>query len=200
MNETKLNETVSDQDLIERVRQGERKAFKEFIDRYQVRVRNICYRFVNNLEDTEELSQDVFLEIYRSLDSFRGDSKVSTWIHRIAVNKSLDYVRKLKRKKRFGSIKQLLGLAQAESELISPENNNPDKIVESKERNMILWQAVESLPENQRVAITLTKYENCSYQEVAEVLDVSLSSVESLVYRAKGNLHKKLFDYYDKNL
>ncbi|MDP6042001.1 MAG: sigma-70 family RNA polymerase sigma factor, partial [Candidatus Latescibacteria bacterium] len=96
--------------------------FNALVDQYQERILNLCYRFVNHREDAEDVAQDVFVEIYRSIGNFRGDSKLATWIHSIAVRKSLDFIRKKKRKKRFGQVKRFLGLDEAENELFAPRS------------------------------------------------------------------------------
>lgn len=158
---------------------------------------NLCYRFVHNREDAEDVTQEVFVQVYCSLENFRGDAKISTWIYRIAVSKSLDFLRRKKRKKRFGIIQRLFDEDATDQEFPLPVFDNPHTELEQKDRARILKWAVNSLPENQRIAISLNKYEGFSYQEVAEIMETSLSSVESLLFRAKKNLEKKLQKYYD---
>jgi len=175
-------------------------AFRDFIERHQERVRNICYRFLESVEDAEEIAQDVFVEVYRSLERFRGDSSLSTWVYRIAVTKSIDCLRKRRRIKRFGAIKMMLGLAEVENQVAAPDDCNPERVLEEKERRAILAQALDSLPESQRVAITLIKYEELSYKEVAEVMGLSVSSVEALVHRAKLGLQSRLTRTFEKVL
>lgn len=138
------------------------------------------------------------MEIYRSLADFRGEAQLSTWIHRIAVSKSLDAIRKRKRKKRMGSVKQLLGLDDMHTDPHLPEQLNPDQITEEDERRTLLYRTLERLPENQRIALTLTQLQGFSYQEAAEIMDTSVSSVESLIFRGKKNLKKKLTHTYNK--
>ena len=161
---------------------------------------NLCYRFVNHREDAEDVAQDVFVEIYRSIENFRGESLVSTWIHSIAISKSLDFIRRKKRKKRFGQVRRFLGLDEAEKELLAPRNCQPDIILEAHERATILRQAVESLSEKQRIAVILNKYEGYSYAEVADIMETTVSAVDSLLQRGTKHLRKKLSLYYRKNL
>lgn len=176
----------------------ERSVFRSFVDRHEERVRNTCFRFLNDREDAEEVAQDVFVEVYRSVDRFRGESDIATWVYRIAVTRSIDFLRKKKRHKRFGLVKKMLGLAEVENELAAPEHNNPDRALELKQRNEVLRQAVDSLPENQRTAIILIKYEEYSYKEVSEIMGLSVPSIEALVHRAKENLQKKLSLHYEQ--
>jgi len=120
---------------------------------------------------------------------------LSTWIYRIAVNKSLEYLRKMKRKKRSGFLFWISN-EDSESHLEVPDFNHPGVMVENKEKAVILFQAIDNLPENQRIAFTLHKVEDLSYLQIAEVMQKSISSVESLMHRAKKNLKKELYNYY----
>ncbi|MCP4402169.1 MAG: sigma-70 family RNA polymerase sigma factor [bacterium] len=188
---------MDDRTLHQELACGNPAAFQQLVNSHQSRVINTCYGFVSNKEDAEDIAQEVFLEVYKSIDSFREDAKLSTWIYRICVTKSLDFLRKRKRKKRFGRFKDLFGKTQDRIEQIpAPATANPQKHLEKQERAEILQQAVDSLAENQKIAITLNKYEGFSYQEVAEIMGASVSSVESLLHRAKKNLEKTLYRYY----
>ena len=166
--------------------------FRAVVEAHQDRVLNICYKFLRNREDAEDTAQEVFVEVFRSLPDFRGDAQLSTWIHRVAVTKSLDALRRSHRKKRLGSVRQLLGLDEAYQEPEGPDPLRPDRVLEEKERRVLLHQAMDKLPENQRIALTLSQIEGFSYQETAEVMGITLSSVESLIFRAKKGLRKHL--------
>lgn len=187
-------------DLVEKIRFGKFGSFEELVELHQERVLNTCFRFVNNKEDAEDLAQNVFVEVYKHIDSFRGEAKLSTWIYQIAVNKSLDFVRKKKRKKRFAFVLSLSGFGDEEKELQLPTPANPHTDLEQKERIHILNQAIALLPENQKVAITLSKYEGFSNKEIAEIMGTSFSAVDSLIHRAKNKLQKKLHQFYEKHL
>ena len=135
------------------------------------------------------------MQVYQSIRSFKGESKFSTWLYRITVAKALDHERKKKRKKRFAYVKSLFG---NDSEVVvhPPDFHHPGVLLDQKENAAVLFHAISQLPENQRVAFTLHKVDGLSYQEVSEVMQTSVSSVESLMHRAKTNLKKKLEDYY----
>jgi len=186
--------------LIHELKLGGTAAFKDLVELHQDLVLNICYRFLHNRQDAEDMAQEVFIQAHRSISRFRGDAKLSTWLYRIAVSKSLDFIRMKNRKKRFSSIKNALGISRQADDIPSPEGTNPDTVAERKERLQILQNALNTLPENQRIAITLSKYEGFSQQEIAGVLGTTVSAVESLVHRAKQNLKKKLTRYYEKNI
>jgi len=184
--------------LVERLKQGEEAAFKTIVDTWQDMVFNTALGIVQNAEDAEDISQEVFVQVYQSVSSFKGDSKFSTWLYRIAITKSLDHERRKKRKKRFAFVKSLFG---EESEVIihPPDFNHPGVVMDKKENAAALFQAINTLPENQRIAFSLHKVEGLSYQEVSEVMNTTVSSVESLMHRAKNNLKKNLEDYYNEN-
>lgn len=191
---------MEDLELIRQLKNGDETAFRLLVDTYQKFVLNSCYKFVYNRETAEDLTQDVFIEVYRSINTFRADSKLSTWIYRISITKSLDYLKGQKRKKRFAILKSLFGEDEVEEKISAPDNNSPDKILENNDRLKVLSWALSKLPENQRIAFTLSKSDDVSYKEISEVLGVSVSSVESLIHRAKQNLKKKLYNYYKKHL
>lgn len=191
---------MEDFELIAQLKKGDGEAFRQLVDNYQKLVLNSCYKFVYNRETAEDLTQDVFIEVYRSINTFRADSKLSTWIYRISISKSLDYLKGQKRKKRFAILKSLFGEDEVEERISAPESVGPDKVLENEDRVKVLAWALNKLPESQRIAFTLSKYDEMSYQEISEILGVSISSVESLIHRAKLNLKKKLYSYYQKHL
>ncbi len=191
---------MEDTELIKAVKAGETGAFQTLVEQYQDRVINTCYGFVRDREDAKDIAQEVFIEIYQSLEKFREEAKLSTWIYRISVTKSLDFLRRKNRKKRMGQFKKLFNIDDVAERIEQPSGNNPDKNMEARERAQILQQAMDRLPENQKIAITLSKYEGFSNKEISEIMNTSVSSVESLIHRAKVNLKKKLYRYYDKHL
>lgn len=156
---------------------------------------NTALGIVQNAEDAEDIAQEVFVQVHQSVHSFKGESKFSTWLYRITITKSLDHERRKKRKKRFAFVRSLTG-EQNEVVFNPPDFHHPGVKLDQKENAAVLFNAIADLPENQRVAFTLNKVEGLSYQEVGEVMKTTVSSVESLIHRAKNNLRKKLEDYY----
>jgi len=179
---------VNDDDFLKRISEGDNLAFKELFVLYKDKVLQICYRFILNQEDAEEVMQDVFLEVHRSISSFRGDASFSTWLYRIATTKSLDELKRQNRKKRIHLIKKSIGLDSLFN--TASENPTPDTIIETKENIGIIKQALDSLPEQQRIAITLSKIDGASNVLVAEIMDITIFAADSLIYRAKKNLIK----------
>ncbi len=191
---------MSDSKLTDRIKRGDQHAFKLLFDKYHIKVFNTCMGFLHNKNDAEDITQDVFIEVYKSSNKFRGDSKFSTWIYRIAVNKSLNHIRDNKRSNWLKSVETLLsGTRSKEVQTKHALGGNPEIILENTEKAEMLHHAMDSLPKNQKIAFTLNKYEDLSYKEISEVMDISLSSVESLIHRAKMNLQRKLLNYYTTN-
>ncbi|MEK6155594.1 RNA polymerase sigma factor [Flavobacteriaceae bacterium 3-367] len=181
------------------LRQGDQRAYLQLLEAYQQKVFNTCISFVPNAADAEDIAQEVFIEVFNSVSKFKGDAKLSTWIYRISVNKSLEFIRKKKAKKRFGFMQSILGNdIPIDRRSYFTEFDHPGILLENKEKNEILFRAIHSLPDSQRVVFTLHNIEGRSYKEVAEVTGKSISSVESLMFRAKKSLRQLLEAYYKK--
>jgi RNA polymerase sigma-70 factor (ECF subfamily) len=194
---------MNDHELIVQITQhNDHSAFATLVDRYQKMVVNTCRGFVSSYADAEDLAQEVFIELFESLPEFRNESKLSTWIYRIAVNKSLNFIRKKKRESVFSSFTSFFETndRQQAKDFNDPRSSDEaDRQVNSMELHKALKDAINRLPKNQRIAFILNKYQDLSYKEVADVMDVSLSSVESLLFRAKMNLQQLLSGFYNKN-
>ncbi|WP_299100693.1 RNA polymerase sigma factor [uncultured Winogradskyella sp.] len=177
------------------------KAYSKLLDDYQQKVFSTCISFVPNKEDAEDVAQEVFVEVFNSINKFKGESKLSTWIYRITTNKCLEFIRKKNTKKRFAFLQSITGNAiPMDKTDYFTEMNHPGILLENKELNATLFKAIHSLPEKQSVVFTLHKIDGKSYQEIADITERSLSSVESLMFRAKKNLQKVLEKYYKNEL
>jgi RNA polymerase sigma factor (sigma-70 family) len=190
-----LNQT----ELVLLLQQGDESAFKKLVDEWQDMVYNTALGIVQNADDADDITQDVFIQVYKSVSSFKGDSKFSTWLYRITLGKALDHEKKKKRKKRFGFVQSLFG-GDSEEQIHAVEFEHPGVQMEKKERANELFNALKQIPDNQRIAFTLHKLEGQSYQEVAEIMNTTLYAVESLMSRAKTNLRKELKGYYTNNI
>ena len=188
---------MTGEELIKDLKDGQADAYKKLVEDYKDKLINICCGFVFNKEDAEDITQEVFIEVYKSISHFRGDAKLSTWLYRISVNKSLDFIRKKKRKKRFAILQNFLGAKRITETIPNLDKANPHTIIENQERVKILNEAIETLTVNQKIVFTLGKSEGLKNKEIAELMGTSLSSVESLMHRAKENLRKKLYNYYE---
>jgi RNA polymerase sigma-70 factor (ECF subfamily) len=187
---------LTDKELIDDFRRTQsRKAFDELFSRHQLSINRICLGFVGNHADAEDLTQEVFIEAFQSLGGFRGEAQFSTWLYRVAVNKSINFLRKKKRDKIFQSIEGYFGMNKKNDVQLHISDEGflaADKNLDKTDLKFEIKRAVNGLPENQRVAFILAKYQDLSYKQIAEIMGISLSSVESLLFRAKGNLQKKL--------
>lgn len=182
--------------MIRAIGQGDEKAFRQLVESYQSRVLHTCLGFFPNLQDAEDLTQEVFVEVWQKIGEFRGEAALGTWLYRIAVNKSLEKIRHRRRRKRIAFFTRLAGLDDPDARSLSDDCHHPGLLLEQQERGAILFRHLDKLPENQRAAIVLQKMEGLSQSEIAEVLQVSDGAVESLLFRAKKNLHNLLLNYY----
>jgi len=166
--------------------------FEEIYKQFSKLVFNLALQYVQNTEDAEEITQDVFLTVHQSLKLFQQNSEIQTWIYRIAINKSLDFIKAKNRKKRFAFITSLFHDDGNELKNLGHNFNHPRILLEQKEALESLFQHINALPDNQKTALILSKLEQKSQKEVAEIMKLSTKAVESLLQRAKTNLAKKI--------
>ncbi len=175
------------------------ETFRQLMESYKDKVVNTCYGFLHSKEDAEDVAQEVFIEVYLSYCNFRGESSISTWIYRIAINKSLDVCRKRNTQKRIAFFKNLIHIDSVNAKEIAQHEADALTNMETQERTKALYQALDKIPTNQRIAITLSKFEDLTMREISKVMDTSESAVESLLSRAKASLKKQLENYYKYN-
>lgn len=188
--------------LVEGLKAGKEESYKQLMEEYQVPLMKLCIGFLHQADDASDVVQDTFIEVFESIHKFRADSRISTWLYRIAVNKSLNFLRKKK------NISWLVNPLRTGNNTYvkegpqtpADESANADYGIEHSEKKKLLKKAVDSLPENQRIAFILNKYQGLAYSEVAEVMAISISSTESLIHRAKKGLQSRLYNLYKKNL
>ncbi len=189
---------MNEQELVEQLKSGSESAFQQLLEMYQQKVFGTCLSFVPNKEDAEDIAQEVFLEVYKSIQKFKGNSKVSTWIYKISTNKCLEFIRKKNTKKRFAFLQSIAGNEiPLDKTNFYTEFNHPGVLLENKEKTEIIYKAIHTLSENQRIIFTLAKLDGKSYQEIVDITGKSLSSVESILFRAKKNLKEKLAYFYE---
>jgi RNA polymerase sigma factor (sigma-70 family) len=188
---------VQEAELINLLINRNEEAFRFLVGTHSEKVYNTTLSIVQNQHDAEDVTQEIFVEIFQSISKFKGQSKLSTWIYRIAVTKSLEFIRSKKRQKRSGIFQALFKKEEPITEAI--HFHHPGIQLENKERAAVLFAAIERLPENQKTAFILSKIEELSYEEIADIMQLSISSIESLLFRARQSLRKTLFNYY-KNI
>jgi RNA polymerase sigma-70 factor (ECF subfamily) len=152
----------------------------------------LALQYTQNYEEAQEITQDVFVSVHLSMGKFNYESKLSTWIYRITINKSLDFIKSKKRNKRFGQLTSLFFDKTNEPKLELSDFNHPGVQLEQKEALLRIFTVLNTLPENQKTALILFKIEKQTLLEIAEIMKMQPKAVESLIYRAKENLAKKL--------
>jgi len=189
---------LTETELVTLLKQKDRAAFKSIVDTWQDMGYNTSLGILQNAEDAEDVTQEVFIRVFESVSSFKGESKFSTWVYRITVSKAMDHIRKKKTKKRFAFIQAFYG-KNDEPIIDPPDFFHPGIGMENKENAVVLFKAMEQLPPNQKIAFVLNKVEGLSYLEIAEIMKITDSAVDALLQRAKSNLKKKLADFYEHN-
>ena len=190
---------MSEQALIMALKSGESQAYKQLVSLNESLVYNTCLSIVQSEIEAEDITQEVFVKAFESIQNFKGDSKLSTWLYKITVSKSLDFLRSKKRKKRSGFLMSIFG---NNNELIinPPDFHHPGISTENKQQAAILFKAINQLPEQQKTAYILTRIENLGHKEVSEIMNTSVPAIESLLQRAKNNLKKLLENYYRQEM
>lgn len=210
---------LSAPEYLHRLKHGDAEAFRQLVESRKDRVFNLCMRYLRQRQDAEDAAQEVFLKIHRTIDTFREDAELDTWIYRVTVTTSLDFLRRRRRKQPWslfngpgtsdgappmghsgdsGRDGPMDGIEMAERSGRVPglvESDDPETGLQERQRAGALSKAIDSLPEAQRSAILLHYMEELSYEEVSVALDVSFSAVESLLFRARRNLRKRLGEH-----
>jgi RNA polymerase sigma-70 factor, ECF subfamily len=183
--------------LMLRVRDDEAGAFEELVERYQHRLVGVMHHLVGSAEEAEDLAQEVFLRVYRARKKYRPRAKFSTWLFTIANNLALNSLRSRQRKPVVPlNVRDSgpLGPRPAEH-LVRARTEQPVQSLQQQELAAIIRRALEGLNERQRVAVVLNKFEEMSYEEIAEVMGLTTKAVKSLLSRARSNLRDALQDY-----
>lgn len=183
------NET--DQLLVERVQKGDKRAFDALVTKYQSRIVNLVSRFVRNQADALDVTQEAFLKAYRALPKFRGDSAFYTWLYRIAVNTSKNYLALQSR--RAGEMEQdIAEIEQIDGNAALREHATPENLLLRDEIQATVVASIEDLPDDLRTAITLREIEGLSYEEIASVMECPIGTVRSRIFRAREAIDNKL--------
>ena len=170
--------------------------FEKLYQEYNLLVYNVALNYLQNIEDAEEITQDVFLQIHQSLHKFENKSELKTWIYRITINKSLDFIKHKNSKKRFFIFGNK---SQNENDYLSASHfEHPGILLENKEKAAVLYGVINELTENQKTAFILSKIDGLSNPEISEIMHLSISSVESLIFRAKQTLKEKLANKFSE--
>ena len=188
-----------DLDLIDRIQRGDREAFQELVERYQRKVYSICYGMLKDPEASLDVSQEVFIKVYRYLEKFNRDSSFYTWLYRITVNMCIDYIRKHSKAQKVEYDDRLShdNVEAAGEEHIMPSQLglHPDRVYGRKELREKMLEALETLSEKHRTILILREVEGLSYEEMADVLNISKGTVMSRLFHARRYFQEAMKEY-----
>lgn len=179
-----MSEQLTDQALIERVQNGDKQAFNFLVIKYQNKICNLISRYVKNSGDVQDVAQEAFIKAYRALPGFRRESAFYTWLYRIAVNTAKNYVVAQGRRPPSSDI-DAEDAENYENGGALKEISNPENLMLSEQLRTVVFNTIESLPEDLKVAITLREIDGLSYEEIAEVMDCPVGTVRSRIFRAR---------------
>ena len=178
--------------LVERCQKGDTKSFELLVIKYEKRIFNVIFRVVRNRDAVEDLAQEAFLNAFKSIKRFKGGSSFYTWLYRIAVNVSINY---LSKNKRAVFVDEGVLETEAVSDLTANTSASPERSMQGREFADATSKAMEKIPTDIRTAITLREFEGLSYQEIAAVTDSPIGTVRSRIFRGRAMLKELLKDY-----
>ena len=190
-----MDREPSSEDLMARIAKGDADAFELLVNRHQTSILNLIYRFVGDRTQAKDLAQEVFIRVWQAARTYQPKAKFTTWVYRITANLCFNELKSTRRKKWFSfNWFDEDGKHTIEETLADSAPSAEDLLLE-KERSRQISDALHSLPENQRMALILKRYDDLSYEEIARILNCSVSAVESLLVRAKRTLQEKFRNY-----
>jgi RNA polymerase sigma-70 factor (ECF subfamily) len=184
-----MSEQLTDQQIVEKVQRGDKNAFNLLVVKYQHKVAHLVSRYVKNSGDIADVSQEAFIKAYRALPNFRGESAFYTWLYRIAVNSAKNYIVAQGRKPPANDVDVDEADYYDGSDALK-ESNSPERSLMSSQMEKLLFAAMDKLPEDLRMAITLRELEGLSYEEIAKVMDCPVGTVRSRIFRARESIDK----------
>jgi RNA polymerase sigma-70 factor (ECF subfamily) len=187
-----MDKQISSEELMARIAKGDEDAFEILVDRHQTSILNLTYRFIGDRTQAKDLAQEVFIRVWQAAKTYKPEAKFTTWIYRITANLCFNELKSARRKKWFSFNWSDEDGEHTIEETLSDGVPSAEDLLLEKERNRQISDALQSLPENQRMALILKRYDDLSYEEIARILNCSVSAVESLLFRAKRTLQEKL--------
>jgi RNA polymerase sigma-70 factor (ECF subfamily) len=178
-----------------RAARGDQDAFEALVLRNQTSVLNLIYRFIGDRTQAKDLAQEVFIRVWQAAKTYRPEAKFTTWLYRITANLCFNELKSSRRKKWFSFHQSDDHSGSTIEETLSDSAPSAEDLLLEKERSRQISDALQSLPDNQRMALVLKRYDDLSYQEIAQIIGCSVSAVESLLVRAKRTLQEKVKNY-----
>ncbi|MEP1152609.1 MAG: sigma-70 family RNA polymerase sigma factor [Balneola sp.] len=190
---------MEEKDFIQRLRNKDRVAFQQLVREYKDPLLNVCYGYLKDVDDAEDLTQDVFAEVYKTISNFKEEASLFTWMYRIAVSRSLDELKKRRSLKRAAYFEKRVRSDQADIEVSQTASDlpSPEEDLHQKQQQKFIQDCLNQLPETQKTAFVLSQQDGLSYKEIAAIMEKSISSIESLVHRSKQNLKKIMESNYE---
>ncbi|MFT5234801.1 MAG: RNA polymerase sigma-70 factor (ECF subfamily) [Shewanella sp.] len=182
---------ISDQQLVERVQQGDKNAFNLLVQKYQNKVMSLISRYVRNQADVADVAQEAFIKAYRALPNFRGESAFYTWLYRIAVNTAKNHLVAQGRRAPANDIDAEEAEYYDGSDALK-EFASPERLMLSEEIQKVIFDTLDTLPEELKMAISLRELDGMSYEEIANVMECPVGTVRSRIFRAREAIDKKL--------
>jgi RNA polymerase sigma-70 factor, ECF subfamily len=187
-----MDQEPSSEDLMARIAKGDEHAFEVLVHRHQTPVLNLTYRFIGDRTQAKDLAQEAFLRVWQAAGSYKPEAKFTTWIYCITANLCFNELKSSRRKKLFQFLRPDVDHETRTEDDFPDRSPSPEDLLLAKERSLQILEALQSLPENQRMAMILKRYDDLSYEEIARIMGCSVSAVESLLVRAKRTLREKL--------
>ncbi|MEM7195376.1 MAG: RNA polymerase sigma factor RpoE [Pseudomonadota bacterium] len=175
---------INDNEIVERVRNGDKQAFNLLVTKYQFKIKNLVGRFVKDVTEQEDITQEAFIKAYRAIDRFRGDSAFYTWLYRIAVNTAKNYLVAAGRRPPGQDVDAEESMQVRPIELLT-DTSSPEDILHNDELVEVIRDAVENLPDELKQAITLREFDGLSYEDIASVMECPIGTVRSRIFRAR---------------
>ena len=186
-----MSEQTTDQALVARVQQGDKHAFDLLVRKYQQRIMKVIARFMSDMDEVQDLAQETFIKAYRALPKFRGDSAFYTWLYRIAINTAKNHLVSQGRRPPTDDIEA--GEAeQFSGDSALKEYASPERILLKDEIETVVFDTIDKLPDDLRIAITLRELEGMSYEEIADAMSCPIGTVRSRIFRAREAIDAKL--------
>ena len=180
----------TDNQLVERVQRGDKRAFDLLAVKYQHKIVGLVSRYINDADEVMDVTQEAFIKAYRALPRFRGDSQFYTWLYRIAINTAKNHLVSRSRRPPDTDI-DIDGEFQSES-VVLRDVGGPENTLARGELERVIYQAIDELPEELKVAVTLREFEGLSYDEIAEVMECPVGTVRSRIFRAREAIEKRI--------
>ena len=190
-----MDKQIPSEELMARIAEGDEYAFEILVNRHQTSILNLIYRFIGDRTHAKDLAQEVFIRVWQAAKTYKPKAKFTTWLYRITVNLCFNELKSSRRKKWFSFHRSDEDGEYTFEETLSDGAPSAEDLLLGKERSRQISDALQSLPDNQRMAFVLKRYDDLSYAEIAQIIGCSVSAVESLLIRAKRTLQKKLKNY-----